>query len=96
MTGAPKERVRLVVTGRVQGVAFRQSTADEALKIGGLTGWVRNRPDGSVEVLAEGARPALEALVRYCRRGPRLARVEDVQASWEAAQGGLAAFDIAF
>jgi acylphosphatase len=91
-----KARVRLVVTGRVQGVAFRQSTADEARRLGGLAGWVRNLPDGSVEVVAEGERAGLEALVRYCRRGPRLARVEDLQVGWEPARGDLGPFDIAF
>ena len=89
-------RVRLVATGRVQGVSFRQATADEAHRIGALTGWVRNRPDGSVEVVAEGERAALEALAAFCRRGPRLARVYDLQVGWEPAQGGLAPFDIAF
>lgn len=90
------ERVRLVVSGRVQGVSFRAATADAAQRIGGLRGWVRNRADGSVEVLAEGERAALEALAAYCRRGPRLARVDAVQASWEAARGDLDPFDIAF
>ena len=93
---AARRRVRLVITGRVQGVAFRQATVDEARRIGSLSGWVRNRPDGSVEVLAEGEHTALEALLAFCRRGPRLARVEGVQAGWEPAQGGLAPFDIAF
>jgi acylphosphatase len=91
-----RSRVRIVVTGRVQGVAFRQATVDAAHRIGGLTGWVRNRPDGSVEVLAEGERAALEALAAFCGRGPRLARVDDLQVGWEPAQGGLAPFDIEF
>lgn len=60
---APSERLELVVRGRVQGVYFRASTRDEARRLG-LTGWVRNEPDGSVRVLAEGPRAALEALQR--------------------------------
>jgi acylphosphatase len=91
-----RARVRVVVNGRVQGVAFRQATVDEVQRIGGVTGWVKNQSDGSVEVLAEGERAALEALVAFCGRGPRLARVDDLQVGWEPAQGGLAPFDIAF
>jgi acylphosphatase len=89
-------RAHLAVSGRVQGVAFRAATAEEAERIGGLTGWVRNLPDGRVEVLAEGERRAVEALVAYCRRGPRAARVDDLQLTWEPARGDLGPFDIAF
>jgi acylphosphatase len=84
-----------VISGRVQGVAFRQSTVDEAQPLG-LEGWVRNLPDGRVEVLAEGARPQVEALVTWCRRGPRLARVDGVAITWEEPRGDLRAFDIAW
>jgi acylphosphatase len=89
-------RARLVASGRVQGVAFRAATVDEAQRIGHLRGWVRNLPDGRVEALVEGERPAVEALVAWCRRGPRSARVDDLQVSWEAARGDLGPFDIAF
>ncbi len=89
-----RARVRVVVTGRVQGVAFRQATVDEAQRIGGLSGWVRNRADGSVELLAEGERAALEALVAFCRRGPRLARVDEVVVGWEPPRGDRQGFDI--
>jgi len=88
-------RARLVVTGRVQGVAFRAATVDEARRLG-LAGWVRNLADGRVEALAEGDRPAVEAFVAWCRRGPRLARVDDLQVTWETPRGDLGAFDIAF
>ena len=70
-------RVRVVVRGRVQGVAFRAYTADEARRAG-VTGWVRNRPDGSVEAAFEGPSPAVEALLAFVRRGPRAARVDSV------------------
>jgi acylphosphatase len=74
------------VRGRVQGVWYRQSTADEANRLG-LSGRVRNRADGSVEVTAEGAREAVESLVAWCRRGPPAARVEAVEVEWEGAVG---------
>jgi acylphosphatase len=79
-------RARFRVVGRVQGVFYRQSTADEAGRLG-LSGSVRNLPDGSVEVVAEGGRDRVEALVAWCRRGPPAARVEEVLVEWEAALG---------
>jgi len=69
---------RFIVTGRVQGVYFRQSTADQARQLG-LSGWVRNLPDGRVEGLASGPDPALSALKTWLERGPARARVDDLQ-----------------
>jgi acylphosphatase len=86
-------RVHLVVSGRVQGVFFRQSTADTARRLG-LRGWVRNLPDGRVEAEAEGERAALEALVDWCRRGPPAARVDALEAGWGEPRGGLDPFAI--
>jgi acylphosphatase len=85
-------RVHLVVSGRVQGVAFRAYTVDEARRLG-LAGWVRNLPDGRVEAEAEGEREALEALVRWCRRGPPAARVDDVAVTWRPHAGDLGRFE---
>ena len=65
------------ITGRVQGVFFRQWTADTADRLG-ASGWVRNRPDGSVEVHASGAADAVEALIAELRHGPPLAQVSDI------------------
>jgi acylphosphatase len=70
--------VRLRVRGTVQGVAFRAWTADMAHELG-LSGWVRNRRDGSVEALFAGAREAVEAMIAQCREGPRAARVIAVE-----------------
>ena len=89
-------RARLVASGRVQGVAFRAATVDAARRVGALDGWVRNLADGRVEVLVEGDRPAVETLVAWCRRGPRSARVDDLQVVWEPVRGDLGPFDIAF
>jgi acylphosphatase len=71
---------RLIITGRVQGVGFRAWTQREARRRA-LRGWVRNRRDGSVEALIIGAPDAVDALVEICRRGPTLARVDQVTPS---------------
>ncbi len=70
--------LHLVIRGRVQGVGFRQFVSRQAEALG-LAGWVRNRPDGAVEVEAEGPRPELERLVSALSRGPAGARVTTVE-----------------
>ena len=71
-------RVSLVITGRVQGVFYRKEAQREAQKLG-LGGFVRNKPDGSVYAEAEGTENQVGALIRWCRRGPTHARVEEVR-----------------
>lgn len=88
---AERARVHLLVSGLVQGVAFRAYTVGEGRRLG-VAGWVRNLPDGRVEVEAEGDRAALEKLVGFCRRGPPAARVDDVEATWSAFAGNLGPF----
>jgi acylphosphatase len=73
-----RERRRVLVTGRVQNVWFRDSCRSEALARG-VAGWVRNRPDGSVEGVFEGSRDAVEQMVAWCRVGPSRARVDAVE-----------------
>lgn len=80
------KQVHVVVRGRVQGVFFRASTQREARRLG-LTGWVKNRPDGAVEMLAEGEETALRQLCMWAERGPTAARVEDVQVRWRSYSG---------
>ena len=70
------------MTGRVQGVFFRQCAMEEGQTLG-VQGWVRNRFDGSVELVAEGERVQLEALIAWCRIGPRLAKVDTVHVEWD-------------
>jgi acylphosphatase len=72
-----RRRIHVVVQGRVQGVFFRKATVEAAGRLG-VTGWVRNRTDGGVELEAEGTEEAVEALLAFCRRGPEAARVEEV------------------
>jgi acylphosphatase len=69
--------IQLRITGRVQGVGYREALRSEAERLG-ITGWVRNRGDGSVEALAQGSAEALATLIAWARRGPPAARVEDV------------------
>ena len=77
-----KKRVQLIIHGMVQGVFFRASTKDKANELR-LTGFVRNRGDGTVEVIAEGGRDQLQKLVDWCRKGPQLSHVNDVQLDWQ-------------
>ncbi len=92
MSRAPA-RARMRVTGLVQGVWYRQSTANEAARLG-LAGTVRNLVDGSVEVVAEGPREDVEALAAWCRRGPPAARVEDLSLAWEEPLGEKRPFTV--
>lgn len=73
--------MKLKVIGRVQGVFYRVSCREKAQQLG-LTGWVRNAADGSVELEAAGARDSLEILIDWCRGGPSGARVDDVLVEW--------------
>lgn len=86
-----RARVHLLVSGLVQGVAFRAATVDEARRLR-VAGWVRNLPDGRVEAEAEGERSSLDALVAFCRRGPPAARVEGVAVTWGPFRGDLGHF----
>jgi acylphosphatase len=86
MSEATRVRRRVVVRGRVQGVFFRGSTQDEAARAG-VDGWVRNLPDGSVEAVFEGPPAAVEALVAFSRRGPRRARVTEIDVREEPPSG---------
>ena len=88
-------RVRLIIDGRVQGVWFRDSTRRQAMGMG-VCGWVKNRYDGTVEVLAEGPEDKVNQLVAWCHRGPSAAKVRHVHETLEEWQGEFDSFDIAF
>lgn len=68
---------KLKIHGRVQGVFYRQSTREKARELG-LSGWVKNMPDGTVEALAAGPENVIDELIAWCRQGPAYARVEKV------------------
>ena len=72
------EQVRLLITGRVQGVFFRTSTRKQATILG-INGWVRNLPGGQVEVLAKGEGEAVKNLIAWCHKGPPGAYVEEIK-----------------
>ena len=84
--------VHLFVRGRVQGVFFRAGTQKAAEGLG-LAGWVKNCGDGSVEIHAEGNKEKLEELIAWCRQGPPMASVSNIDLNWIEAEG-LRSFDI--
>jgi acylphosphatase len=86
-------RASLRIRGKVQGVFFRESTRMEATRLG-LTGWVRNREDGSVEAIAEGEPAALEEFIRWCHRGPQAARVTEVEHARSEPTGEFRTFTV--
>ena len=86
-------RVRAIVSGRVQGVSYRASTASEARRLG-VVGWVRNRSDGTVELEVEGAAERVAKLLAWCEVGPPAARVERVAVEDVVARGDETAFTV--
>jgi acylphosphatase len=88
-------RLSALVHGRVQGVLFRDFTLRHARALG-LTGYVRNVPDGTVEVVAEGAQDALETLLRQIKLGPPAALVTNVEFSWGEHSGEFARFEVRY
>lgn len=88
-------RAQVRVMGRVQGVFYRQSTVEMASQLG-LSGWVRNLADGSVEALFEGERALVEQAITWCRQGPPRARVDEVTVEWLDGPGEYAGFVIRY
>lgn len=88
-----QKRIHLVVRGRVQDVFFRASAQREARRLG-LTGWVRNRTDGAVELIAEGEEDQVKDLLAWAQHGPSTARVDKVDTRWRSYTGEFADFRI--
>lgn len=86
-------RLHAIVEGRVQGVSFRYFVEQNAIALG-LTGWVRNCWDGTVEVMAEGDRQALDKLLAALQRGPRASFVTNVKPTWSSATGEFTGFRV--
>jgi acylphosphatase len=90
-----KVRARVIITGRVQGVFFRMETKRAADRIG-VCGWVRNRPEGTVEAVFEGTKAKVEDILAWCRDGSPLARVERVDTTWEPFADEFKSFAVTF
>jgi acylphosphatase len=90
-----RKRGHFVVRGRVQGVCYRMYACDEAARLG-VRGWVRNRPDGTVEVVAEAEEGVLASFLTWCRQGPPHAAVGEVSESYSPATGEFGTFTVAF
>jgi acylphosphatase len=93
LTTNERARIRLFVTGRVQGVFFRRAAAEQARTLA-ITGWARNLNDGSVEIVGEGQRQQLKLLLTWAHRGPPHARVDAVQVQWENCVGEFTRFQV--
>ena len=86
-------RAHVLVSGRVQGVFFRDSTQRQA-NARGVRGWVRNLPDGRVEAVFEGGEQAVRHMVSWCRQGPANAYVTDVEIDYQAPTGEFSSFSV--
>jgi acylphosphatase len=84
-------RTHVLVSGKVQGVFFRSSTKDKAEELG-ISGWVRNLPDGRVEAVLEGEKEEVDKMVEWCRKGPEHARVTGVEVLVEEFRGEFKGF----
>ncbi len=90
-----KARAHVYVSGRVQGVFFRYETKERADELG-VTGWVKNLPDGRVEAIFEGEKDKVEKMVNFCRVGPPGAKVTKVEVSWGDYKGEFQSFSIIY
>jgi acylphosphatase len=90
-----KVRAHAIISGRVQGVFFRMETKRAADRLG-VSGWVRNRRDRTVEALFEGRRDQVDTILAWCREGPPHADVHAVNVTWEAYTGEFQKFDITY
>lgn len=90
-----KKRAHVIVSGRVQGVFFRQNTLKRA-KFLGLLGWVKNTKEGNVEAVFEGEEEKINEMIEWLRIGPPLARVENVEIFWEEPTGQFQDFEIRY
>ena len=88
-------RAHAIISGRVQGVFFRVETQRAAERFG-VFGWVRNRPDGTVEAVFEGPQQNVDAALDWCRQGPRMSHVDKVDVNWQAYTGEFKSFEITF
>lgn len=87
-------QAHLIISGRVQGVFYRASTRDKAVRLG-VSGWVKNIPGGGVEAVFCGEKNKVEQMIKWCRKGPAHAKVDNVEVTWEEPEG-LERFEIRY
>jgi len=90
-----KIRAHIIVSGRVQGVYFREQTRKGAKKLS-VSGWIKNLEDGRVEAIFEGEKEKVEKIVNWARRGPFFAKVNDLEIEWGEYQGEFESFEIVY
>lgn len=90
-----KIRAHIIVSGRVQGVYFREQTRKRAKKLS-VSGWIKNLEDGRVEAIFEGEKEKVEKMVNWARRGPFFAKVSDLEIEWGEHQGEFKSFEIVY
>ena len=90
-----KVRAHVIISGRVQGVCFRMETQQAAKRIG-VSGWVKNRFDGTVEAVVEGDKKQVDQTIEWCRKGPALSAVSNLEVNWESFTGEFRDFDITY
>jgi acylphosphatase len=89
------KRIHLIISGLVQGVGYRTWVIEQANRLG-ISGWVKNLSDGSVEVSAESGENALKQFITICRKGPLAARVDRTDVQWEQITGGYDGFEVIY
>ena len=92
---ADNVRAHTIISGRVQGVFYRAET-QKAAQQRGVTGWVKNRPDGTVEAVFEGKENDVASMIEWCKSGSSQARVDNVDVDWETYKGEFSAFEVAY
>ena len=87
------DELHLKISGQVQGVSFRYQTQIQAQKLG-LTGWIKNAPDGIVELVAQGDKASLEGFIKWCKTGPEYASVSHIDQKWRESSEKFLNFEI--
>ena len=90
-----KVRAHVIISGRVQGVCYRMETQRAAKSIG-VSGWVKNRFDGTVEAVFEGDKKQVDQIIKWCRKGPSLSVVSNLEIDWGSFSGEFRDFDITY
>ena len=90
-----KVRAHAIISGKVQGVCYRMET-QRAAEHAGISGWVKNRVDGTVEAVFEGEKEQVDQIIAWCRKGPPLSAVSNVSIRWESFTGDFQGFEITY